>query len=60
MLGMSYYLKHIAAHGLGPILLEKFALTTNFKVYAETCIRVIFSSLGCLSCIFSYEGAQKP
>ena len=37
-----------------PIILENFALTTNFKVYAETCLLVVCSSLGCLSCIFSY------
>jgi hypothetical protein len=34
-----------------PILLKNFALTTNFKVYAKTCLPAIFSSLG-LSCIF--------
>ena len=32
-----------------PILLKNFALTTNFKVYAKTCLPAIFSSLGCLS-----------
>ena len=39
-----FYEKYCCAE---PIL-ENFALTTNFKVHAETCLLIICSSLGCL------------
>ena len=39
-----FYEKYCCAR---PIL-ETFALTTNFKVHAQTCLLIIFSSLGCL------------